>query len=106
MDNDTIEINGVQYVRADSVQAAPSGDRCVVVLDRGWIFAGTITEDDNGRVRMANVVNVRKWSGVGFEGMIADPKSSKVEIKKLSAPLDYPIHSELFRVPVPLGWGQ
>ena len=33
----SIEINGVEYVRADTQQV---GTRAVVVVDRGWIFAG------------------------------------------------------------------
>jgi hypothetical protein len=34
-----IQINGVDYVRADSLPAdKPNGNRAVVVVDRGWIF--------------------------------------------------------------------
>lgn len=105
MDNDSIEINGVQYVRADSVKAIPEGNRCVVVLDRGWVFAGTIINEGDGRVQMRDVVNVRRWSSIGFDGMVANPKSDKVVIDRMAGPLDYPVSAELFRVPVASGWG-
>lgn len=46
-----IEVNGVSYVRADSVSTPqPNGKRAVVVVDRGWIFAGDVTEE-NGRIK-------------------------------------------------------
>ena len=34
-----VEINGVEYVRADTL---PRGTRAVVVIDRGWIFGGDV----------------------------------------------------------------
>lgn len=39
----TIEINGVTYVRADT---KPTGNRAVVVVDRGWVFAGDVERKD------------------------------------------------------------
>ena len=38
-----IEINGVKYIKADS---KPNGTRAIIVVDRGWIFAGDITRKD------------------------------------------------------------
>ncbi len=52
--NNEIEINGIKYTRSDSVAApVPSGNRAVVVVDRGWIFAGDVTEE-NGRVYLVS----------------------------------------------------
>ena len=41
----SIEVNGITYVPADSVgiSSTPVGNRSVVVIDRGWIFAGNVT---------------------------------------------------------------
>lgn len=36
---ETIKINEVEYIRKDSIAAKPNGNRAVVVVDRGWIFA-------------------------------------------------------------------
>ncbi len=101
---DTMMIDDIKYVREDSVQSTPAGPRAVLVLDSGWVFAGDV-EDDEGRIRLSNAVQVRHWSSVGFEGMIADPSSSKVTIKKMSQSVDIPAGAELFRIPVGRGWG-
>ena len=99
-----ITIDGVDFVREDSVQIAPTGPRAVVVVDRGWIFAGDVTEKD-GKILLSRAVNVRCWSSLGFEGMLANPKSDKVTLKKMPFPVEIPEGSEIFRVPVPEDWG-
>ena len=101
---ETMMIDEIKYVRADSVTQIPEGPRAVLVLDRGWIFAGDITEE-NGRIKLTNAVQVRNWTGIGFEGMVADPGNNKVTIKKMPSAVDIPKDAELFRVPVERGWG-
>ena len=100
----TISINGVNYVRADSVQAAPSGNRSVVVVDRGWIFAGDVKRL-NGRIRLSRAVWVFRWESIGFDGVIANPKDKKVTIKVMQNEIDIPEGSEIFNVPVDKNWG-
>lgn len=96
----TVTINGVEY---QTVVKRP-GNRAVVVVDRGWIFAGDVTED-NGRIKLTRALHVFRWESVGFDGMIADPKSSKVTLKKLSTDVDIPADAEVFRIPVADDWG-
>ena len=96
-----IEINGVEYVRADT---RPTGTRAVVVVDRGWIFAGDVTRE-NGRVRLSRAVLVFRWESIGFDGMIANPKSEKVEIRPIPNDVDLPEGAEIFMVPVADSWG-
>ena len=96
-----IEVDGTRYVRQEQ---QPTGDRAVIVADRGWIFAGDVTEKD-GRIQLARAVNVQRWSGIGFDGMLRDPSSDKVTIKKLSHTVDFPQGSELFRCRVGEEWG-
>jgi len=101
----TIRIDNTEYVRADSVPAAiPNGSRVVVVVDRGWIYAGDVEERD-GRIYLTRAVWVFNWSGVGFDGVLKDPKSSKVQIRKMDHMVDIPADSEIFRVPVSDDWG-
>jgi hypothetical protein len=97
----TLKIDDTLYVRSDAV---PSGKRFVVVLDRGWIVAGDV-EDDDGRIRITRAVHVRSWSAVGFDGMIANPKSGNVTLKAVPNGFDAPADAEIFRVPVPDDWG-
>lgn len=80
-----------------------SGNRHVVVLDRGWIFAGDLTEA-NGRITLTRVQNLRHYREIGLEGAIERPKSSKVTLVNWRD-LNFPADVELFRVPVSPDWG-
>ena len=102
-----VTINDVVYVRKDSVPALqadkPNGKRAVVVVDRGWIFAGDVHEE-NGRIRLKRAVWVFRWESIGFDGVLKDPKSPKVQLRQV-ADVDLPGDSEIFRVPVNDSWG-
>lgn len=95
----TITIDGVEYAPIQ-----PNGNRAVVVVDRGWIFAGDVAEA-NGRITLSRVVWVFRWESIGFDGVIADPKSNKVTLKPIAQNVDLPADTELFRVPVADDWG-
>ena len=59
-----------------------SGNRCVVVVDRGWIFAGDLTEE-NGRIRLTRAVWVFRWESIGFAAVVANPKTTGVDIRPI-----------------------
>lgn len=94
---DVLTINGVEYA---SIQPR-SGSRAVVVIDRGWIFAGDVTRAE-GRIKLSCCVWVFKWDSCGFAAVIADP--SKADIRP-HADIDIPEGAEIFSVPVPDNWG-
>lgn len=96
-------INGIEYVPAADAVAKPTGQRAVVVVDRGWIFAGDVTQE-NGRIKLSRAVWVFRWSNCGFNGVIANPKSDEVELRRI-ADVDLPEAAEIFRVPVADDWG-
>jgi hypothetical protein len=96
---DNVIINGVEYAPVKSA----SGSRAVVVVDRGWIFAGDVTRAD-GRIHLSNALHVFKWESIGFGGMVADPKKAKADLRKI-ADVDIPEGAEVFCVPVPDDWG-
>lgn len=93
---DSVTINGIEYVPAQR-----KGKRAIVVVDRGWIFAGDVTRS-NGRILLTRAVWVFRWEKVGFSGIIADPK--KADIRPI-ADVDLPEASEIFCVPVGDSWG-
>ena len=97
----TITIDNVKYVREDSIAPKPSGTRCVVVVDRGWIFAGDMTRE-NGRIKLTRALHVFKWESVGFAGMLENTK--KADLRKI-ADVDVPEDAEIFCVPVHDSWG-
>jgi len=96
----TISINGVEYA---PVNAQPKGSRAVVVVDRGWIFAGDVTRKD-GRILISRALHVFKWESIGFAGMVDNPKKAKADLRRI-ADVDIPEGSEIFCVPVPDDWG-
>ena len=97
--NDIVTINGVEYQ-----PVCNHGKRAVVVVDRGWIFAGDVTEAD-GFITLSRAVWVFRWESIGFDGMIANPTSAKATIKPLQHAVKIPSGSEIFRVPVDDDWG-
>lgn len=97
---DTVTINGIDYA---PIANRPTNTRAVVVVDRGWIFAGNVTRED-GRIRISNALHVFKWESIGFAGMIADPKEAKADLRKI-ADVDMPAGAEVFCVPVNDKWG-
>ena len=97
----TIKIDDVTYVREDFAQAKPNGNRAIIVVDRGWIFAGDVTRE-NGRIKLSRALHVFKWESVGFAGIIENTK--KADLRKI-ADVDIPEDAEIFCVPVSESWG-
>jgi hypothetical protein len=96
-------INDVTYVREDSVlHVAPNGKRAVVVVDRGWIYAGDVVEE-NGRIRLKRAVWCFGWKVDGFLGLLDNPK--KHDVRKMKHDVDMPKEAEIFRIPVSDDWG-
>ena len=96
---DRIEIDGVTYFRQPTKDETT---RAVVVVDRGWIFAGDIDETAPGRIKITRAVWVFRWESIGFAAVLEDHK--KADIRPIKD-LDLPAASEIFRVPVQEGWG-
>ena len=98
---ESLSVNGVEFI-AKPVE--PTGTRAVVVVDRGWIFAGDVRRED-GRIYLTQAVLVDRWEQIGFYGMIATPLSEKVTLRLMSQPVEIPAGAEIFSVPVPDDWG-
>ena len=96
---ENVVINGVEYAPVKK----STGSRAVVVVDRGWIFAGDVTRA-NGRIRLSNALHVFKWESQGFSGMVENPKKAKADLRKV-ADVDIPEGAEVFCVPVADEWG-
>lgn len=98
-----ITLNGITYA---PVPVAAPGTRAVVVVDRGWIFAGNVVKDTSGMLTLSDAVHVFRWESIGFHGMLADPKNSKVTLKPMPFPVEIPAGSVIFQVPVTDNWGE
>ncbi len=78
--------------------------RAVVVVDRGWIFAGDMSTTADGYIRLERAVHVFRWESIGFAGIITDWRSDKVDIRPVE-PVELPADAVIFRVPVAMDWG-
>lgn len=97
----TITIDDIQYIRSDSVpDLQPKGNRAVVVVDRGWIFAGDVTRK-NDRIYLSRALHVFKWESIGFAKMV---ETAKADLRPI-ADVDLPAGAEIFCVPVNEQWG-
>lgn len=99
----TIRMNGKTYRKAALTNEA--SNTAVVVIDRGWIYAGTVVSTQPGRMEIQNPLWVYQWESVGFTGVLANPME-KTELRTMPHPIEIPASSEIFRVPVPEGWGR
>lgn len=65
----SITLDGVEYVRADSVRTAPdlNSEVRIVVLQRGWVVIGRYREDGT-KVHLADAHVIERWGtteGIG-----------------------------------------
>jgi hypothetical protein len=104
----TIEINGVTYAPVGSgSNTLPTGNRHVVVIDRGWIVAGDVSTDEvTNELIVSNAIHVFRWESIGFAGVLKNPKDSKVTLMDLPYPVKVPQGSVIFTIPVPQTWGK
>ena len=93
----------LSHHRLELFQQHSTGNRAVVVVDRGWIFAGDVTRE-NGRIKLSRALHVFKWESLGFSGMIDNPKKAKADLRPV-ADVDIPAGAEVLSVPVPDNWG-
>lgn len=72
---DTININGIEYVKkSDAAAAYTESDHVCVIADRGWIFEGRRVPGDDDvcsyDIRLADAHVVRCWdNGLGIGGL-------------------------------------
>ncbi len=91
----SLMVDEVKYVREDSInhQIKP-GKRAVIVVDRGWVFAGDV-EEKNGRIWLTRAVWVFRWESIGFAAMIENPGNGKVDLRPLKKIVDIPMGTEI-----------
>ena len=100
--NDEIR-NAIKILETATANCA-TGDRHIVVLDRGWIFAGNMSFDTETHVyTVTNCVNVRSFKKVGFGGLTRGAKSANAILDK-SVPIKFHSRAMIFCVPISAGW--
>lgn len=81
-----------------------NGTRRLVVLDRGFIFVGDLSEmDEQGFYTLTNCHNVRKWSHNGFGGLSRGANTAGATLDK-AADLEFHRSAMVFSVPISKDW--
>lgn len=96
--------NIIECAKKLNVKNTEPSNRFVVVVDRGWIFAGDMSETPDGYVKLSLAIHIISWHSVGFSGMILDPNSKNVTLRPVND-VEIPEDSIIFRVPVGKNWG-
>lgn len=65
-----ITVNGIEYVRADSVPAR-IGEKRIIVADKGFVFVGDCEDMPDGSVTIRNARNIRRWGTTSGLGQLA-----------------------------------
>jgi hypothetical protein len=89
----SIKIDSVEYVRADSVKPF-GGDIKIVVMDRGFVYVGE-TKVEGDWVLMTRAKNIRKWgTSRGLGELTKGPLGGTVldSVGSLKAPMRALIH--------------
>ena len=80
------------------------GDRHIVVLDRGWIFAGKMSlEKETNIYTVTDCVNIRSFKKVGFGGLSQGAKTAEAVLDKC-VPITFHARAMIFCVPISEGW--
>ena len=78
------------------------GDRHIVILDRGWIFVGDLSREDNV-CTLANPINVRRWQG-GFGKLTEGANSAQAVLDKCDSVIRFDASAIKFVVPISETW--
>jgi hypothetical protein len=78
--------------------------RHLVVLDRGWIFAGNLTMLDDGEGYMlTDCVNIRRWETGGFGGLTKSRETTSAYLDPCRN-IKFRSSAMVFCVPIPEEW--
>lgn len=98
---DTLQINGVDYIRADSIPASPElGPTQIVVADKGFVFVGNVEDHADGSVTIRNCKNIRYWGTTRGLGELTTGPTTKT----LSDPYGTVKLTPILRIAVVSGW--
>ncbi len=101
MKPESISIDEVQYVRADTVAKIPTGNTKIVVLQRGWVLVGNVSEseaDPNIRL-MHNAAVIRVWGTTKGLGELRSGPTSSTKLDPAGI-VEFHILTQVLAIPV------
>ena len=85
-----IKINGIDYVRKDSVTAIKefTGDIKIVVLQRGWVYIGRFERNGND-CKLHNAYNIRVWGTTNGLAELVNGATSSTKLDKCDGVVEF-----------------
>ena len=79
---ESITLDGIEYVRADSVRTAPdlTSEVRIVVLQRGWVVIGRYSED-GVKVHLADAHVIGRWGTTEGIGQLVDGPTDETRLR-------------------------
>jgi len=103
-----IKINGIDYVRKDSVTAVKefTGDIKIVVLQRGWVYIGRFERNGND-CKLHNAYNIRVWGTTKGLPELVNGATSSTELDKCDGVVEFDWLTTIHTITVnPQSWKQ
>ena len=104
MEKDKIIIDGVEYVRADSIQNNALATEldgmpyCTVRTDSAGVFAGYIESREGKEATLRNARRIWYWDGAATLSQLATDGTSKPENCKFPCPVDSVTLTEVIEI--------
>ena len=92
-------------VIAQELEKKVTGNRNIVVLDKGWIFVGNLANNGDETFSLSNVCNLRKWQAGGFGMVVTEPAKAQVTLDKCGD-INFRSASVIFTAPISENWGK
>ena len=85
-----VEINGVKYIRKDSVKEVKefTGDIKIVILQRGWVYIGRFERNGND-CKLHNAYNIRVWGTSKGLPELVNGATSKTVLDKCDGVVEF-----------------
>lgn len=85
---ETISVNGVEYVKKDSVNHTITGNVKIVILQRGWVMVGYFSRVGNDcKLEKASVI--RSWGTTKGLGEIATGPTKDTKLDKCNGLVEF-----------------
>lgn len=103
MENERIVINGVEYVRADSIPSVPDEPLdgmpyCMVRTYSAGVFAGYIESREGKEATLRNARRIWYWDGAASLSQLATDGTSKPQNCKFPCTVDKVILTEVIEI--------
>ena len=103
-----IRLNGIDYVRKDSVTAVKefTGDIKIVVLQRGWVYIGRFERNGND-CKLHNAYNIRIWGTTKGLAELVNGITSSTKLDKCDGVVEFDWLTVIHTITVnPQSWKQ